>query len=275
VSARPSNQTLTNAGLIGAGAGASSGYGGDAVSFVQGSDRLIVDPGALFDRLVAASGTGNTLELASAASVGALSGIGTSFTGFQTVTTDAGASWVVSGAVTGSGTIDIGAGSHLVLNGSVPASWPVDFTAATGILDLGDPAGFAATVFGFQLGDAIAFTSITSTGSITAGLVGLNELTLSSGGTVLAEIQLDPHQDFAGDVFHANPDGGEGTIVTLCFLAGTLIATPSGETPVEQLVAGEMVLTASGIVRPIEWIGAGRVLATRGQRTAATPVIVR
>jgi len=35
------------------------------------------------------------------------------------------------------------------------------------------------------------------------------------------------------------------------------------------------VLTASGAVRPVAWIGVGRVLATRGRRSAATPVIVR
>jgi hypothetical protein len=61
----------------------------------------------------------------------------------------------------------------------------------------------------------------------------------------------------------------------LCFLPGALIATPSGETPVEKLVAGDMVLTASGQARPIAWIGKGRVLATRGRRNAATPIVVR
>jgi hypothetical protein len=35
------------------------------------------------------------------------------------------------------------------------------------------------------------------------------------------------------------------------------------------------VLTARGAVRPIVWIGVGRVLAARGRRSAATPVIVR
>ena len=60
-----------------------------------------------------------------------------------------------------------------------------------------------------------------------------------------------------------------------CFLAGTRIATPSGNIRVERLAVGDMVLTARGAVRPIVWIGAGRVLATRGNRGATTPVIVR
>ena len=61
----------------------------------------------------------------------------------------------------------------------------------------------------------------------------------------------------------------------LCFLAGALIATPSGEVPVEQLAAGERVMTSSGSARRIVWIGQGRVLATPGRGNAATPVIVR
>ena len=68
---------------------------------------------------------------------------------------------------------------------------------------------------------------------------------------------------------------GNGSVTIIpCFLPGTLIATPAGETPVERLAVGEMVRTASGAVRPITWIGNSRALATRGRRNAATPVIV-
>jgi Hint domain len=76
---------------------------------------------------------------------------------------------------------------------------------------------------------------------------------------------------------HHPPHGGSSTgdPPPLCFLAGTLIARPSGETPVERLAIGDMILTASGQVRPIAWIGVGRVLATPGRRNASTPVIVR
>ena len=60
-----------------------------------------------------------------------------------------------------------------------------------------------------------------------------------------------------------------------CFCAGTHIATSRGEVPVEQLAIGDQALTLSGAARSIVWVGAGQVLATRGRRTAATPVIVR
>jgi hypothetical protein len=64
-------------------------------------------------------------------------------------------------------------------------------------------------------------------------------------------------------------------VAAVCFLSGTMIATPSGETTVERLAVGDLVRTLHGAERPITWIGSGRVLATRGRRTAATPVIVR
>jgi hypothetical protein len=267
--------TLTSAGFIGGGVGV-AGIA-DAVDFGAGPARLIDDPGAVFSGTVVAQGAFTTLELASAASIGTISGVGTSFTGFGTITVDAAATWVVTGSVTSSGTIGVGAGSDLTFDGGVAATSPVHFTANTGTLGLVDPADFAATVFGFQMGDAIDFTSITSAGSITAGVNGSNELTLTSSGVLLTKIQLDPGQSFAGDVFKAAPDGG-GTLVTiepLCFLAGTQIATLSGETPIERLSVGDVVVTARGDLRPIAWIGIGRVMATRGRRNAATPVIVR
>ena len=62
---------------------------------------------------------------------------------------------------------------------------------------------------------------------------------------------------------------------TLCFLPGTKIATPDGEIPVQHLAPGMLVRTASGSAREIRWVGRGKVLATRGRRSAATPVIVR
>ena len=62
---------------------------------------------------------------------------------------------------------------------------------------------------------------------------------------------------------------------SMCFCAGTLIRTPGGDVPVESLSAGDRVLTWRGEVRPIVWIGTGRVMVARGRRSAATPVIVR
>jgi hypothetical protein len=64
-------------------------------------------------------------------------------------------------------------------------------------------------------------------------------------------------------------------VQTLCFCAGTHIATPIGETPVERLIIGDLVLTVDGRALPIRWIGTGEATLTPGERNEWTPVIVR
>jgi antigen 43 len=59
-----------------------------------------------------------------------------------------------------------------------------------------------------------------------------------------------------------------------CFCRGTLILTPGGEVPVEQLKIGDRVLTLSGEARPVTWIGSGRSLITAANE-GSRPVIVR
>lgn len=269
--------TLTDSGEISGGTGTSGLV--DAINFGTGTARLILDPGVAFVGNVVADGSSTTLELASAAGAGTITGIGTSFSGFGSIVADADATWVVTGSVTGIGTVSLGAGSRLTFDAGVAVAMPVDFIAATGTLGLRDSADFAATAFGLRPGDAIDFTTISSAGSIITGVNPTNALTLTSNGVLLAEIKLDPPQDFSDATFQAAPDGGMGTVVTetqpICFLAGTMIATPGGETPIEQLRVGDMVLTARGASRPVIWIGTGQVLATRGRRSATTPVAVR
>ena len=48
---------------------------------------------------------------------------------------------------------------------------------------------------------------------------------------------------------------------TVCFLAGTHIATPTGERPVEALAIGDLVLGVDGRARPVRWIGRQAVVA--------------
>lgn len=50
-------------------------------------------------------------------------------------------------------------------------------------------------------------------------------------------------------------DPSTGTVTYACYLKGTHIATPSGETKVEDLRAGDKVLTASGGIAAVKWMG--------------------
>ncbi|MEJ6391973.1 Hint domain-containing protein [Gymnodinialimonas sp. 2305UL16-5] len=44
----------------------------------------------------------------------------------------------------------------------------------------------------------------------------------------------------------------------ICFVAGTRIATPNGEVAIEDLCAGDLVITCEGGAEPIRWIGSSR-----------------
>jgi Hint domain len=61
----------------------------------------------------------------------------------------------------------------------------------------------------------------------------------------------------------------------LCFCSGTEIAAPSGRRKIESLVAGDIVLTASGAARQIIWAGATRLGADQLQRNPESrPVVI-
>ncbi len=125
--------TLTNAGTI-------VGNGGTAVVFGGTvSDLLVLDPGYELSGIViggtSASAT-NKLELASAASAGTLSGLGTEFVNFGSIIFNAGADWFISGST----------------------------------------SGLAGTISGFAHGDTIEVTGITVTGSsYVGGILTLDE----------------------------------------------------------------------------------------------------
>ena len=61
-------------------------------------------------------------------------------------------------------------------------------------------------------------------------------------------------------------DGTGGTRLTVCFLGGTRIATPDGETAVEDLRAGDLVATrrdGETVFQPVNWVGSGRMNTAR------------
>jgi hypothetical protein len=107
----------------------SVGNAGTAISFGKlyygaGDNRLVVEPGAVFVGKVTAAGTGNILELAQGISVGSIGGIGSQFAGFDTMTIDTGAKWMLTGSndagmVTNDGSLSIAAGGTLDVTASV------------------------------------------------------------------------------------------------------------------------------------------------------------
>jgi len=63
---------------------------------------------------------------------------------------------------------------------------------------------------------------------------------------------IDPGQEFD---FSDISDGPVGPDHTICFARGSMIDTPHGEMPVEELVTGDEVMTKDGGITLIEWVG--------------------
>jgi hypothetical protein len=121
----------------------------------------------------------------------------------------------------------------------------------------------------------LGFVSDTNNDAIATLNIVTSQLTVTGDGGTSVILQLDPSEIYCGLTFVTSQAGSGTDVGVLCFCAGTRIDTPSGEVPVERLAVGDEVLMQRGVARKITWIGAGRVLATRRQRSAATPVIVR
>jgi hypothetical protein len=154
--------TVVNAGSIG---------GTTAVSFGSGSaNRLVVDPGAVFSGTVDGGNTIgaasiSTLELASSASAGTLSGLGTQFIHFANITVDANAAWTLSNANT------LAAGATLAAAGALTASGAFQNDGAI----IGTGPGYGINI--------AASSTLTNFGG--AVIKGVGGVAVSAGGTLI------------------------------------------------------------------------------------------
>jgi len=62
---------------------------------------------------------------------------------------------------------------------------------------------------------------------------------------------------------------------TICFMAGTLIRTPSGEVPVESLKRGDLVLTNDGREIPVCWLGRQTVSTVFADKLRVLPIRIK
>ena len=73
---------------------------------------------------------------------------------------------------------------------------------------------------------------------------------------------FDPYVDIGGDAWLAS-DPNENTFT--CFARDTLISTPTGSTPVQDLRIGDLILNHQGQAVPVKWIGTQRFHPAFGQ----------
>ena len=164
--------------------GTITGTGGTAVQFGGGADRLVVHAGSVFGGIVDGAGGADVLELAADAR-GVISGVGTNFTGFETLAVQAGGLWRMTGQDTlaGGGTLAIGAGGTLMVGGTLHSDGSMTLS------QLGElrvaPQG--AVVVGFGRGTDGAVTvqagqELSGIGRIRGNVVDKGTITASGGG---------------------------------------------------------------------------------------------
>jgi len=118
----------------------------------------------------------------------------------------------------------------------------------------GNSAGLTGgtTISGFAHADTIDLTDFAATAK---NYVAGTGLVLSDGSQ---SVTLDITGSFKTSDFSIAGDGGSGTLIedtTPCYRRGTLIEAARGQQKVETLNIGDKVRTASGVLRPIKWIG--------------------
>lgn len=165
---------------------------------------------------------------------------------------------------TNTGTISIGAGGELVLDTNATLAGLGAIGGSDGTLEIAPKQAWFASQTGGVL-DLGGGTLVIGGDSpfrelIVAGTIENGTVEVLPGGT------LDP----SGAVIALN------VVEAPCYLAGTRLATKRGEVAVEQLAAGDHVLTGSGCAEPIVWIGQRRIDCLRHKRPELVwPVRVR
>ncbi|MBC7637189.1 MAG: hypothetical protein H7251_16485 [Acetobacteraceae bacterium] len=234
-----SSATLINTGTIVATTGYAAFFG------VPAAARLVVGATAAFSGVVKSIATASTLELQAPLTVGTISGIGTSFVGFNTIQID---------------------------NGATASQWRLN----------GSAAGFnGTTISGWDPVDQIDITDQTVTGiTFAAGLLRI----LGAGNAVIASITLSGSLVGITNAnqFTLIGDGGTGTVIRQ---SGLISGTVSGTTALvnNKTVTVASTGTLSGGAFPAvssvagvygTLINAGLVTATYRGVTLAGPATV-
>ena len=228
--------TLTNAGTI---------SGSILFDDTTSDNRLVLAPGSQITGSIFVGGTGNVLELEAGAGSGTFNDFAGNASGFGSVVLDSGADWVLSGA-SPSG-----------------VTQTVTFEGNADVLGLATPGTFADGISGLVDTDELDLRGLTYNSDATAVFNG-GILSVTSDGVTDQFTLLGTAIDTP---FNISQDSVGGTLVEVaCYCPGTLILTSRGEMPVQDLLIGDTVVTASGQHRPIKWIGnrsyAGRFLAS-------------
>ncbi|QDC09588.1 hypothetical protein FHY55_10185 [Oceanicola sp. D3] len=243
--------------IIEAGAGDDTIYGGagaDEIDAGAGDDTIVLEDGFGADDILGGETgetTGDTLDA-------------TALTGDATVTfTGAEAGTITDGTDTASFSeierIETGAGDDVITGTANTAGFTADAGAGNDVLVGGSGADIL-------LGGDDADTFIAGNGDHVAGGEGgadADVLDLTTAGPT--RVLYDENDPESGTVQFLDGFGNVTGTMTFseietvnfipCFTPGTLIATPDGPRPVEDLGPGDRVLTRDNGVKRLQWVG--------------------
>jgi len=258
-------QTIINTGLIHAedagGIGITLASGGSIsnTGTIMGYAALILHGGTLANQglIQGETHSNDTGLIAPGAAATAIE-----FTGPGDFTENPGG--IVLGSIIGDGgTLQLNAGALSQVSGFAQDEFGAhaNATLSTSLAGLG-------TISGFTAGDAL---EVTGEPAGAAGIFIGHALTLSLDSAYLGAIT------FAGSYgeteFNITP-GPPGTldITVPCFCAGTRIATPTGEVPVEDLAIGDLIRTLHAGGQRIKWIGRRAYAGAFATHRAVLPI---
>ena len=236
--------TLTNHGTISGGTIEQGGVTPAAVYFGSDGGTLIVDPGAVFNGdVIAKAGTSDALVLAGTQPA-TLSGLGTQFTGFDTLTVENGAHWTLAGSASGAVKVTLDDKSSLTAAGALSVDHVGFDGAAQLVLDKLSATTSQITTFG--TGDTVDLAKL----DVTSFTFAKNTMTLMHGGSTLGTLVFlgsytaanfalasDGHGgtmiDFVASAFAPIVEGGSNEFAAARWIeaAGHLVPDRSGSLP--------------------------------------------
>jgi hypothetical protein len=256
--------TVTNAGTI-------TGTGAAAVFFSAGfANRLMVDPGAVFNGTVTGGNTigaasASELELVSGASAGTLSGIGTQFVDFAQTTIDGSAAWTWTGTNTLAGGTTLDVAGTLTLSNAVVNDGGIVTGNGTIIVDPSTLTVGALT----GTGDLVieSASTVTILGTVGAGETidfagGNGDLTLSAAafsGTIEG-LNFSDTIDLSGVTGGASTGLVNGNTLQIQEATGpvmSLVLDPKQDYTGVSFTVGADGAVTNDLGRTLSWIGGG------------------
>ena len=120
------------------------------------------------------------------------------------------------------------------------------------LLKLAAIGDFSGGIAGFAAGDLIIAGDLVGAAMQVDHSGGNTVLSFTNGATPLGSLTLTGVYNTPTLAF----DAGSGTISdAACFVSGTLIETKAGPRAVETLAVGDLIVTRTGALRPIVWLG--------------------